>query len=72
MTKKQMRKLAHDIYEQNIIHDDPQSSSEDKARAEKRIISLTQQILTSPRGIEVLEEVDAMIQEIINKNKETI
>lgn len=70
MTKKQMRKIAHDIYEQNVIHDDPNSSQEDKDRAEQRIISLTQQILTSSkaRGLEVLDEIDAMIQELINKN----
>ncbi len=41
MKKKQMRKIAYEIYKQNLIHDDPESSVEDKARAERRIISLT-------------------------------
>lgn len=68
MTKKQMRKIAHDIYEQNMIHDDPNSSQDEKVRAERRIISLTQQILALPRGVELLDEIDVMIQNIINKN----
>lgn len=68
MTKKQMRKIAQEVYEQNLIHDNPESSTEEKSRAEKRIISITKQIMCLPRGMEVLGEIDSIIQGIIKSN----
>jgi len=72
MTKKQMRKIAQEIYDLNIIHDNPESSNEERSRAEKRIISITKQIMCLPRNLEVLGEIDSIVQSIIKKNnKET-
>lgn len=73
MTKKQMRKTAQEVYDLNLIHDSPESSDEERSRAEKRIISITKQIMCLPRGIETLGEIDSIIQQIIKQhNKETI
>lgn len=74
MTKKQVRKIAQEIYDLNLTHDNPDSSQDEKARAEKRIISITKQIMCLPRGIETLGEIDSLVQQIIKKNniKETI
>ncbi len=72
MTKKQMRKIAQEVYDQNLIHDNPESSNEEKARAEKRIISITKQVMCLPRYIEILGEIDSMVQQITKKNEETI
>lgn len=73
MTKKQMRKIAQEVYDLNLIHDNPKSSDAERARAEKRIINITKQIMCLPRNLEVLGEIDSMVQSIneIN-NKETI
>lgn len=73
MTKKQMRKIAQEVYDLNLIHDSSTSSDEEKSRAEKRIISITKQIMCLPRGLETLGEIDSMVQKIIKvNNKETI
>lgn len=74
MTKKQMRKVAQEVYDLNVVHDNPNSSDDEKSRAEKRIISITKQIMCLPRGMETLGEIDALVQQIIKTNniKETI
>lgn len=73
MTKKQMRKIAQEVYELNVTHDNSNSSDDEKTRAEKRIISITKQIMCLPRGMETLGEIDAIVQQIIKRNnKETI
>lgn len=69
MTKKQMRKIAQEVYDLNLTHDSVESSDEEKIRAEKRIMSITNQIMCLPRGIEVLGEIDSIIQKI-SKSKE--
>lgn len=62
MTKKQMRKIADEIYFLNLAHDDPATSSDEKSRAEKRIISITKQIMCLPRGVEILSDIDELVQ----------
>lgn len=73
MTKKQMRKIAQEVYDLNLIHDNPESSSEEKARAEKRIMTITKQIMCLQGYMEILGDIDSMVQQITKKNnKETI
>lgn len=66
MTRKQMKKFADEIYKYELIHQDENASKEAKSRAEARIISLTNQIMALPDGINALLEIDAMIA---SKNK---
>lgn len=66
MTHKQMKRFADEIYKCELIHQDENSSKEAKSRAEARIISLTNQIMALPDGINALLEIDAMIA---SKNK---
>lgn len=61
MTRKQMKKFAEEIYQCELIHRDENSSKEEKARAEDRIIQLTNQIMALPDGINALLEIDAII-----------
>lgn len=68
MTKKQMRKLAKEIYECEKIHDSKTSSQEEKSRAEKRIIQISNQIGCLKNGMEIMTILDDMIQELNSKN----
>lgn len=61
MTRKQMKKFADEIYKCELIHQDENSSKEEKAHAENRIIQLTNQIMAFPDGINALLEIDALI-----------
>lgn len=61
MTRKQMNKFAKEIYQCELIHQDENSSKEEKAHAEDRIIQLTNQIMALPDGINALLEIDAII-----------
>lgn len=61
MTRKQMNKFAEEIYQCELIHQDENSSKEEKAHAEDRIIQLTNQIMALPDGINALLEIDAII-----------
>ncbi len=67
MTKKAMKKLAREIYECDLIHDDPATSVEEKSRAEARIMQLTKQIMAMKNGMDILLEVDVLIQELAQK-----
>lgn len=70
MTRKQMKKLAKEIYDCELIHSSKTSSTEEKSRAEKRIMSLTNQIAALPDGINIMLEVDTFIQQMASKDKE--
>lgn len=70
MTRKQMKKLAKEIYDCELIHSSSSSSQEEKSRAEKRIMQLTNQIAALPDGINIMLEVDIMVQQIASNNKE--
>lgn len=61
MTRKQMKKFANEIYNCELVHQNENSSKEDKAHAEDRIIQLTKQIMAFPDGINALLEIDALV-----------
>ncbi len=61
MTRKQMKKFADEIYKCELIHQDENSSKEEKAHAEDRIMQLTNLIMTLPHGIDALLEIDALV-----------
>lgn len=68
MNKKQMKKLAQEIYECELIHQNPESSSEQKAQAERKIMELTNKICSSRNGLEIMSNIDELIQDLANKN----
>lgn len=61
MTRKQMKRFADEIYKCELIYQDENSSKEEKAHAEDRIMQLTNQIMALPDGINALLEIDALI-----------
>lgn len=63
MTKKQMKKFAEEIYKNELIHQNPDSSKEQKLKAEERIMSITNQIMTEQNGIAILAEIDELVQQ---------
>lgn len=67
MTRKQMKKLAKEIYDCELVHSSETSSTEEKSRAERRIIQLTNQIAALPDGINIMLEVDIMVQQMASK-----
>lgn len=68
MTRKQMKKLAKELYECECIHQDETSSKEEKARADNRIIQLTNQIMALHDGLNIMLEIDVMVQGLANQN----
>lgn len=69
MNRKQMKKLAKQIYANELIHENASSSQEEKSRAEKEIMKLTNQIMSMKDGINIMLEVDVMIQELAQNEK---
>ena len=67
MTRKQMKKIAKEIYDCDLIHENETSSVEEKSRAEKRIMQLTNQIMSMKNGINIMLEIDVMIQDLATK-----
>lgn len=67
MTRKQMRKLAKEIYDCELVHSSKTSSTEEKSQAERRIMQLTNQIAALPDGINIMLEVDIMVQQMASK-----
>lgn len=67
MTRKQMRKLAKEIYDCELVHSSETSSTEEKSQAERRIMQLTNQIAALPDSINVMLEVDIMVQQMASK-----
>ena len=61
MTRKQMKRFADEIYKCELIRQDDNSSKEEKAHAEDRIMQLTNQIMALPDGINALLEIDALV-----------
>lgn len=64
MTRKQMKKLAKEIYQCELIHENKNSSMEEKNRAEGRIIQITNQILALPDGFNTMLEIDLLVQQM--------
>ena len=64
MTRKQMKKLAKELYQCEQIHQNESSSKEEKSRAENRIMQITNQIMALNDGINILLEIDDMVQDL--------
>lgn len=64
MTRKQMKKLAKELYEYEQIHQNESSSKEEKSRADNRIIQITNQIMALNDGINIMLEIDTMVQDL--------
>lgn len=64
MTRKQMKKLAKELYECEQIHQNESSSKEEKSRADNRIIQITNQIMALNDGINIMLEIDTMVQNL--------
>ena len=72
MTRKQIRKLADQIFKLELIHRNPSSSKEEKTQAESQIIQLSHMFEQIPGGIEAMFEVDELVQQNVaeyEKNK---
>lgn len=66
MTKKQMKKLAREIYQCELIHSSETATKEEKLRAENRLIQITSQIMED--GLDTMLEIDTMVQGLVNRN----
>lgn len=64
MTRKQMKKLAKELYECEQIHQNESSSKEEKSRADNRIIQIINQIMALNDGINIMLEIDTMVQDL--------
>ena len=64
MTRKQMKKLAKELYQCEQIYQNESSSKEEKSRAENRIMQITNQIMALNDGINILLEIDVMVQDL--------
>ena len=69
MTRKQMKKLAQEIYQCELIHSNESSSKEDKYRADSRIMQITGQLMALHDGISIMLEIDTMVQQLAKQNK---
>lgn len=69
MTRKQMKKLAKQLYEQELIHQNPDSSKEEKNKAEDKIMQLTNYVMCLPDGFNIFCEIDIIIQDFITKGE---
>lgn len=64
MTRKQMKKLAKELYQCEQIHQNETSSKEEKSRADNRIMQITNQIMSLSDGINIMLEIDTMVQDL--------
>jgi hypothetical protein len=62
-----MKKLAQEIYSCELVHENESSSKEERARAESRIIQLTNQIMALHDGVNIMLEIDNIIQGLVSK-----
>ena len=69
MTRKQMKKLAKQLYEQELIHQNPNSSKEEKNKAEDKIMQLTNYVMCLPDGFNIFCEIDIIIQDFMTKGE---
>lgn len=67
MTRKQMKKYAREVYQCEQVHRDENASEGAKKEADRRVMSLTRQIMTLKDGMQILLEIDSLVQ---NMNKE--
>ena len=64
MTRKQMKKLAQELYKCEQIYQNETSSKEEKSRADNRIMQITNQIMSLSDGINIMLEIDTMVQDL--------
>lgn len=69
MTRKQIRKLADQITQLELIHRNPDSSPEEKAQAESQIIQLSGMI-GKLGGLPLMEQIDEIVQTNIIKTEQ--
>ena len=69
MTRKQIKKLANELAELELIHQ-TSSDKEEIIRVEKRIMSITNQLMADPNALSTMIEIDEIVQNKLNKNKE--
>ena len=62
MTNKQIKKLVKELVDLELIHQDPNSPKSEKNRAEKRIMAITNQLMTEPNGLISLMDIDDLVQ----------
>lgn len=72
MTRNQMKKFAQEIYECEKIRSDKAVTKEDKLKAEKRIMQLTNLIMALPNGVNIMLEIDTIIQRKFETDKENL
>lgn len=65
MNKKQINKLAQQIIELELIHQNPSATKEEKAKAENRILQLSGMLGCLPNGIEIMGEIDLKVQKAL-------
>ena len=70
MRRKQIKKLADQIAELELISSSPSSSKDEKARARDQMISISGMIACLPDGLDIMTQIDDLVQEKLNKEKE--
>jgi hypothetical protein len=63
-----MRKIANQLYELEMVHQNPETSLTKKAEVEKEICKISNMLACLPNGMEVMEEIDIMLYEKMKKN----
>ena len=70
MTRKQIKKLANELAELEMVHQNSsQISKEELIRIENRIMSITSQLMMDKHGLEAMCEIDQIVQQKLNKAK---
>lgn len=69
MTRKQVRKLANQVYQCELVHNNASSSNEEKLQAERRIIQITKQVMCLKDGLDILSQIDELVIELASKNE---
>lgn len=69
MTKKQLRKYADEIYENELIHRDANSSPKQKKNAEQRIMQISRNIFALPDGAKIMLQIDDLVKDKLDKLK---
>lgn len=67
MTRKQIKKLANELAELELIHQ-TSSDKEEIMRVEKRIMSITNQLMADPNALLTMMNIDDLVQQKLNKN----
>lgn len=70
MKRKQMRKLATEIAQCEIVRDNPESSKEEKTRSENRIIQISNLVMCLPDGFNVMSEIDIEVQRLLAEKQQ--